>query len=130
MRLARCSEQTTKTLESFYEEWAGRGAESGVDGRAMLQLFDVLRACADPREAWGLTSLATLYLLARDASSSPWYVHIFAPGHGGFEIDYLMPAAIAPWPEARVRGEARSVDDAVAMIRTAMDRSEGWAPAT
>jgi hypothetical protein len=41
-------------------------------------------------------------------------------------IEYLMPAAAAPWPDARVQGEARSEDEAVRMILIAMERSEGW----
>jgi hypothetical protein len=126
MQIARCSDQQPQTLEAFYEEWAARGPEVGVDGRAMLQLFVALRASPDPRRAWGLTSHAELYLLARDTYKSPWHVRVFARSWGGFEIDYLMPEASTPWANARVRGEAKTIDDAVAMIRIAMDRSGGW----
>lgn len=48
-------------------------------------------------------------------------VHVPSPG---------MPTAVAPWPDARVQGEARSEarseDEAVRMILIAMERSEGW----
>jgi hypothetical protein len=37
-----------------------------------------------------------------------------------------MPERIAPWPQAYVKGEARSEDEAVRMIEVAMDKSEGW----
>ena len=93
----------------------------------MLDLFAALQACSDARQAWGLTSHAELYLLSSDASSSPWYVKVFAPSYGGYRIEYLMPAEIAPWPQAWVRGEAATVDDAVRMLGVAMDRSGGWA---
>lgn len=92
----------------------------------MLDLFAALRSCSDPRHLWGLTSLAELVLLSSEAS--PWYVKVFAPNYGGYRIEYLMPEAIAPWPQAWVRGEASSVDEAVSMLRVAMDRSGGWEP--
>jgi hypothetical protein len=126
MQLARCSEQRRNTLDQFYEEWIRPDGEIGVDGQAMLDLIAALRASSDPRTAWGLTSHATLCLLSRDTGESPWYVRVIAPGHGRYVIEYLMPAASAPWPDAYVRGDAGTVDEAVAMIRTAMDRCEGW----
>jgi hypothetical protein len=127
MMLARCTDQASETLDATYEAWARRGVAIGTDGQAMLNLFAALRAEPDARTAWGLTSLGALYLLASDVASSPWYVKIFAPSYGGYQIEYLMPAASAPWPKAWVRGEAATVDEAVSMIRVAMDRSGGWA---
>jgi hypothetical protein len=126
MQLERCSEQRRLTLDQFYAEWIRPDGEIGVDGQAMLDLIAALRACPDPRIAWGLTSLATLCLLAHDPGESSWYVRVIASGHDHYVIEYLMPAASAPWPKAHVKGEAASLDEAVAMILTAMDRCEGW----
>jgi hypothetical protein len=41
-------------------------------------------------------------------------------------VEYLMPQRVAPWPNAYVRGEARSEDSAVQMIVAAIEKSEGW----
>jgi hypothetical protein len=130
VQLQRCSDQRRKTLDEFYEEWIPRGPAIGVDGRAMIDLIAALRACPDPRTAWGLTSHATLCLLAEDTARSPWYVKVIASSPGHICVEYLMPAATAPWPNAYVQGEARSVDEAVAMVLTAMDRCGGWPPRT
>jgi hypothetical protein len=130
MQLDRCGAQGAETLEEAYEVWALRGRDSGTDGRAMLELIAQLRACPDERRAWGLTSLAELVLLSSDAPRSPWYVKISAPSHGGYRVEYLMPACSAPWPHAHVRGEAESISDAVGMVITAMDRSGGWTNAS
>ena len=43
-----------------------------------------------------------------------------------YQVQYLMPERVAPRPHAYVRGEARSADDAVRVIRTAMEKSGGW----
>jgi hypothetical protein len=127
MVLARCKDQGTETLDAFYEGFAKRGTAVGTDGRAMLDLFAALQMWSDTRQVWGLTSLAALYLLSSDDSSSPRYVKVLALSYGGYEIEYLMPAEIAPWPQAWVRGEAATVHDAVRMLGVAMDRSGGWA---
>jgi len=126
MMLTRCTDQGTETLDAAYEVWARRGTAVGTDGQAMLDLFTALRTSSDARRAWGLTSHAELVLLSSDASSSPWYVKVFAHNYGGYRIEYLMPEAIAPWPGAWVRGEASTVDEAVSMLGVAMDRSGGW----
>jgi hypothetical protein len=91
----------------------------------MLALIARLRALPDERCVWGLTSLQRLCLLAHDTYKSPWFVIVVAVSDRYF-IEYLMPAAVAPWPEARVQGEAGSEDEAIRMILIAMERSEGW----
>lgn len=127
MDLKRCKDQSSKTLDEFYEQIANSGDESDrTSGNAMLALIARLRALPDERRVWGLTSLHRLCLLAHDTFQSPWFVVVFAADPGRYLIEYLMPAAVAPWPEACVQGEARSEDEAVRMILIAMERSEGW----
>ena len=75
---------------------------------------------------WGLTSHYRLALLAQDSSETPWFVIVSALDKRNYYVEYLMPKAIAPWPHAYVRGEARSEDGAVQMVLTAMEKSEGW----
>jgi hypothetical protein len=126
MQLDRCADQGAQTLDEAYEAFARRGRKFGTDGQAMLDLLAQLRSSPDERTAWGLTSHATLILLSTNLPLSPWYVKIFAPSYGGYHVEYLVPAAEAPWPNAYVRGEAETVHQAIEMIRTAMDRCGGW----
>jgi hypothetical protein len=58
--------------------------------------------------------------------TSPWFVIISALDKRNYSVEYLMPERVAPWSQAYVRGEARSEDDAVQMVVTAMEKSEGW----
>lgn len=125
MRLDRCTDQTRKTLDQFYEDIARSDSDNG-SGQAMLDLIAGLRRLGDEPRVWGLTSLHRLCLLAQDTWQSPWYVIVAASGRT-YWIEYLMPAALAPWPNGYVRGEASSESDAVQMVVTAMDRSLGWA---
>jgi hypothetical protein len=126
MELERCKDQPSKTLDEFYEQLATSDDESArASGNSMLALIARLRALPDERCVWGLTSLHRLCLLAHDTYKSPWFVIVAAVSDRYF-IEYLMPAAVAPWPEARVQGEAGSEDEAIRMILIAMERSEGW----
>jgi hypothetical protein len=95
-------------------------------GRVMLSLIGRLRAFPDERQVFGLTSHLRLCLLADDTWKSPWYVIVSALDSRNYTVEYLMPQPVAPWPQAYVRGEARSEDDAVKMVLTAMEKSEGW----
>ena len=126
MHLERCTEQGPQTLDQFYWQTAQRPV-SRLIGPTMLALIARLRALPDDRRLWGLTSHFRLCLLERDESSAPWYVIVSTIG-SEFEIQYLMPASLAPWPNAYVRGEARTEDHAVQMIVIAVEQSGGWSP--
>lgn len=124
MIIERSGEQKSKTLDAFYAQHAQQGMPEGAT--AMLDLLAALRAHPDPRRVWGLTSLARLCFLAQDTWKSPWYVIVGALDQRNYYIEYRMPPDIAPWPEAYVRGEAQSQEEAVKMILIAMDASQGW----
>ena len=124
MLLEPCTDQKSEAMDEFYGK-ISRG-DHPVDGKAMVALIARLRGLSDRRRVWGLTSHYHLCLLAKDTYQSPWYVKAFALDDKNYSIDYLMPAVLAPWSSARVSGEARSEDEAVAMIITAMERSGGW----
>ena len=127
MNLERCKDQPSKTLDQFYERIATSDDElNRTSGNSMLALISRLRALPDERRVWGLTSHHRLCLLAHDTATSPWFVIVVAADPRSYFIEYLMPAAVAPWTDARVQGEARSEDEAVRMILIAMERSEGW----
>ncbi|MES2692920.1 MAG: hypothetical protein V4773_05560 [Verrucomicrobiota bacterium] len=125
MIIERCSDQKSQSLDEFY---GYTGKNSREMGAAMLDLLAALRASADERRVWGLTSMLRLCLLSENTYKSPWHVIVAALDHRNYFIEYRMPPRLAPWPEAHVRGEARSLDDALKMVLIAMDNSEGWQP--
>lgn len=128
MYLSRCRDQKSRTLDEFYTDASEADHPvSRAGGKAMLSLIARLRAHPYPRRLYGLTSHYHLCLLAEDTSRSPWLVRFIAQDMHNYWIEYLMPAANAPWPNAYVQGMARSEDEAVRMILTAMEKSEGWA---
>jgi len=127
MHLTGCQDQKKQPLDEFYTEVAQcEKPDSRENGRVMLSLIARLRALPDERRAFGLTSHLRLCLLAEDSWKSPGYVIVSALDSRNYTIEYLMPQATAPWSQAYVRGEARSEDEAVKMIVTAMEKSEGW----
>jgi hypothetical protein len=127
MHLTGCQDQKSRTLEEFYAEVIQQ--ESVVcreGGQAMLDLIARLRALPCEHRVFGLTSHHRLCLLAEDTYRSTWFVIISAFDKRNYNVQYLMPERISPWPRAYVNGEARSEDDAVKMILTAMEKAEGW----
>jgi len=126
MHLTRCHDQESKTFDEFYGELS-RSDEIGREGaKPMLALLTRLRALPDERRVYGLTSPYHLYLLAQDSAETPRFVNITALYTRHYIVDYLMPERVAPWPGANVRGETPSEDEAVQMVLTAMEKSEGW----
>lgn len=126
MHITRCCDQkTTKTLEEYFADVSRQG-NFREGGKAMLDLVSRLRTLPDPRNVYALTSAYRLCLLANDSYQTPWYVIISAADSQNYFVEYLMPDDVAPWPIAYVKGVARSVNDAVQMISSAMDKSEGW----
>jgi hypothetical protein len=94
-------------------------------GRAMVDILPDLHEMSRTRDVWGLTSHYHLWLLAADDYKSRWLVEII--GYSGeYVIGFRLPEADEPWPNAVVRGTARTKTDALEMIETAMVRSGGW----
>ncbi len=127
VHLTRCHDQKSKTLDEFYADLSV--SEEPVTrqiGQTMLSLLSRLRALPAGRQVWGLTSHYRLALLASDSWETPSFVTVVALDERNYFVEYLMPERIAPWPRAYVRGEARSEDEAVQMIQTGMEKSEGW----
>ena len=135
MHLTRCQDQNSRTLEEYcadltrqeqeYERTRGFVTFRGR-GQALLDLIVRLRAVPNEHRVFGLISVDRLCLLATDTWRSPWFVIISAMNKERYHIEYLMPERLAPWRRATVNGNASSEEEAVAMIVTAMERSEGW----
>jgi len=127
MPFRRASCQKSKSLRAFYEEVAADShVVVGEAGRLMTELVDDLEQAFRDIPVWGLTSHFHLMLLAADDSATPWFVSVTPPVGGSFTIDYLLPEFEAPWPNARVTGEAKSVKAAVEMVLLAIEKSRGW----
>jgi hypothetical protein len=127
MHITRCKDQPNHTLDEFYTEASqSQSSATRETGKTMLELLVRLRALPNGRRVFGLTSHYHPCLLVDDDYTSPWFVMISALDKRNYFIEYLMPEHIAPWPHAYVRGTARSEDDAVRMILTAMEKSGGW----
>ncbi|HEX5222244.1 MAG TPA: hypothetical protein VFZ59_22005 [Verrucomicrobiae bacterium] len=127
MRITRCKDQKNATLEDFYGEAAASlEPVTRKSGEAMLDWIARLRALPNEKNVYGLTSLYRLCLLSEDTYTSPWFVIISASDERNYYVEYLMPEHQSPWPNAYVRGEARSADEAVQMVVTAMEKCGGW----
>ncbi len=127
MHLTRCRDQKSRTLDEFYGELIQSDEPvTREGGKTMLALIRRLRLLPIEQRVFGLTSHYRLCLLAQDSAETPWFVIAAALDERNYFVEYLMPERIAPWPRAYVRGEAHSEDEAVQMILTGMEKSEGW----
>ncbi|WP_437275473.1 hypothetical protein WME90_30050 [Sorangium sp. So ce375] len=127
MALNRASVQQSKSLEEFYGELkSSTDSTTASIGDGMLELLPLLRDACSDRDAWALTSLMRLWLLAADDPSAPWLVSVMAVPGNGFQVTYRMSAAESPWPDALVQGMAIDEADACRMVRIAMERCRGW----
>lgn len=127
MQLTRCKDQDYDTLDEEYGKLArGDDAFNRERGAAMLDLLARLRALPGDKPVFGVTSHRRLLLLAEDSHQSPKFIIVSVLGKFEYHIEALPPEWAAPWPVAYVRGFARTEDEAVEMIVTAMNVSEGW----
>ena len=127
MPLTRASSQSATSLQDFYESLVNsEDSVSSSVGTQMLSLLPLLDDLCRTQHAWGLTSLAHLWLLSEDAWTSRWHVCITACPGEGYRIRYRMPETRAPWPDAVVDGQARDEAHACQLIAIAMRESGGW----
>jgi hypothetical protein len=126
MAIKRCSEQKRQTLEEFYTEFIPDKVKKFADvGTPMLKVLELLNDTFHETDIYGLTSHATLLLLSDDSSLSPWFVAI-----NGLEdeyyIEYLMTPNKQPWPNAKVKGSTKSLNELKRFIIIGMTECEGW----
>ena len=126
MPLVRCSDQKRQTLEQTYSELASAENKFSAEiGKSMLPFIELIKETFPQTEIYGLTSMHHLVLLATDSWKSHWFVKFIYHGTE-FNIEYLMPEDISPWPLARVHGTARTMSDAKKYLIIAMTESRGW----
>ncbi|MDC0683392.1 hypothetical protein [Sorangium atrum] len=75
MALNRASVQRSKSLGEFFGELKSSTASTAASiGSGMLELLPLMKDACSDRDAWALTSLMRLWLLAADDRSAPWLV--------------------------------------------------------
>ena len=133
MPLLQCSEQKEQSLEEFYTSIIPDRVKSFADvGSPMLNVIKLLTETFKETTIYGLTSHATLLLLNKDSSRSPWFVALngletVPNGHRNeYYVEYLMTPDKQPWPDAKVKGATTSLDDLRNYIIIAMTESKGW----
>jgi tRNA(Met) C34 N-acetyltransferase TmcA len=116
------------SLDDFYGQ-AGflEKIQRYPDQLAMRLLIAALRRSPTAPRAYAMTHMHELALRSVDDEKAREFVSIRASDEHSFFVKYLMPETGAPWPHAWVQGHATSVDEAAAMVLTAMDMSRGWA---
>jgi hypothetical protein len=126
MPLIRCSEQKRLTLERFYKEFIPDKINTFADyGTPMLKVLQIINETFKETTIYGLTSHATLLLLNEDSSLSPWFVALNAL-EDEYYIEYLMPSEKEPWPNAKVKGATKSIDELRNFLIIAMTECKGW----
>ena len=127
MQLTPRHYQKSKTLEEFYGEL---GASDELVTRQrdqiMLSLLVRLRELQDGRYVWVSRSDCLLCFFAADNDETPCVVKVATFDARNYLVEYLMPDHVAPWPDAWVSGVAPSEDEAVQMVLTGMEKSQGW----
>lgn len=127
MPIKRSPDQGRQTLEKFYLEFLETGPNQYVDiAMKMLELIKMINHTFKETQLWGLTSHARLIIQSEDNSESKWYVIIENVGTDDFYFSYLMPVDKRPWENARVRGQAKSIEEARNFMLIAMKESGGW----
>jgi hypothetical protein len=126
MPLIRSSEQKRLTLEEFYKEFIPDKVKTFADvGTPMLNVIKIINEIFKETKIFGLTSHATLMLLNDDSSTSPWFVALNGV-QDEYYIEYLMTPDKQPWPNAKVKGGTKSLDEIKKLIIIAMTESGGW----
>jgi len=123
-------------LEDFYQqmlvrdqEQFGEFASSMGCGRQMLDLLARINKLFRSTTLWGGTSLGWLIIRPENSASGSLHdlIRIVNTGPESYSIQYLLPAAVGPWPFASVHGEAQDATEAERYLLIAMRASGGWA---
>ncbi|RZJ53114.1 MAG: hypothetical protein EOO44_09580 [Flavobacterium sp.] len=115
------------TLEEFYVDLSATSTNSYVDvGKEMLLFVELVNQTFAETLLWGLTSHARLVIQNADNWKADWFVIISNIGTKEYYFEYLVPENKQPWPNATVRGEARTLADAKKYLLIAMRESGGW----
>ena len=112
MPLVRCSDQARESLRDHYSK-DSNGGNSIDPAQLMISIIDKLDEIFKETIIFGLTSIKDLNLLAYDSYKTDWFVTFIARSESEIYVEYLLPLEKRPWPFAKVKGEAKSVNDGI-----------------
>lgn len=126
MSLKRNTDQKSQTLIEFNNEFKNSdNTFSQKAGSQMIQWIKQINHELSEIEIWGFTSHASLLLQNKNDIASEKYI-ILNTGLDEFYIQYLIPKEKEPWQNAYVKGETKSLNEAMVMLKKAIVNSEGW----
>jgi len=116
-----------RSLNDFYSDLMKLPSNNSLSkvGRQMVELLPCLENISWEKDVYAFTSHDVLILNSADDYQVS-YIWIKALSHGGYDVKYLLPNEQAPWPFARVQGEATNKEEACKMVEIALQRSGGW----
>lgn len=127
MPIKRNSHQNNITLEEFYLDLSATSANAYIDvGKEMLLFIEMINQTFKETLLWGLTSHARLVIQNVDYWNADWLITVSNIGTKEYYFEYLVPENQQPWPNATVRGEARTLADAKKYLLIAMRECGGW----
>jgi hypothetical protein len=128
MPIIRCSAQSSKTIEEFYQELINEEASNRPIevGQAMLSFISIVNNTFVKTTLYGLTSMFTLNILRTDEWKGEWFISIISIGEGKFEFEYLMHETKSPWRNASIKGKANNIEEAKDFLIIAMKECGGW----
>jgi hypothetical protein len=130
MPLKRNTDQKSNTLIQFYEEVKNSDDQYSSNlGELMIKWIKEIDSVFKTTVVWGLTSNYHLILQSRNDYTSPNYVVLIA-GRDEYHLEYLIPEATQPWGNAYVKGTAKSLHEAMTILKIAMKKSNGWPEST
>lgn len=128
MPITRCIDQSSKSLLEFYSEGA-TDEVSQMMRREMIGIINWLDEIFQETELFGLTSHLRLVLQSENVSYGRNHVtFIVTPGR--YDIEYKLPEAEAPFPNASIIVHTDSRVSFKKYLLIAMKNSEGWKDAT
>lgn len=128
MPITVCKGHSSKTLLELYSELAGYQGNPVWKNKseAMIQLINLIDQNFKKTQIWGLTSHYRLVLLTENNWDTRWHVIIENIGSDEYYFDYAMPDEKSPWPNAMVRGVAKSLEEAKKYLAISMNESGAW----
>ena len=127
MPLIRSKSQGGGSCCEHYKNDIGNDGFINRRHAGMRSLINKLNAQLQNTTVWGLTSLDTLCLMAVPMyDAGPRYVAIDAISEVTFRVNYRPPEGQLPIPGSEISFSVLGVDEAVDLIKKAMQFTQGW----
>ena len=118
MKLIGCKDQGEDWFRVEYSQLSSSDEPREQSlGRAMLAFIKVFENAPDKRQAWALTSMRRLCLLARNRYDPPWPVVVEWSPSTGYQVEYDHDVFFC---------QSISVNETVEFVFEAMEKSQAW----